>query len=198
MSATLPDSIAPLFRDLATGLRQQMFFWGKDVVLSDGNLFVRTGFHKRPSAGIQGTSCYSLPWHGGTIELHGTHAGWFGDGEGFLFVRPLQRCLRWLGGTPPAPGQWPRQSYSSRPDARMHALARPFLDWWLSHEEKVRELTSPRYREACYRHHRKLPGSRAWLTPTDSVRWVRGFRDDPARLPRARRFHSPAASPRPR
>lgn len=41
-----------LLRDLTAGLTQQMFFWGKDVVHPDGNLLVRQGFAKSPSAGL--------------------------------------------------------------------------------------------------------------------------------------------------
>ena len=65
-----------LLRDLTAGLKQQMFFWGRDVVHPDGNLLVRQGFSKSPSAGLQGTSCYGLDWQGGRIELHGACAGW--------------------------------------------------------------------------------------------------------------------------
>lgn len=101
---------SPLFRDLAAGLNQQMFFWGKDAILPEGNFFVTTGFTKRPSPGIQGTSCYRLPWQGGAIELHGSHAGWLGTDGGFFFIRPLARCVRWLSPTPPVPGQWPRNT----------------------------------------------------------------------------------------
>jgi hypothetical protein len=53
----IQDRLSPLFRDLAAGLFQQMFFWGKDVVHPAGNLFLRTGFEKRPSTGLTGTSC---------------------------------------------------------------------------------------------------------------------------------------------
>ena len=49
MQAPVGTLLSPLFRVLATGLRQQMFFWGKDAMHPEGNLFVRTGFDKRPS-----------------------------------------------------------------------------------------------------------------------------------------------------
>ena len=64
-----------------------VFFWGRDVVHPDGNLLVRQGFSKSPSAGLQGTSCYGLDWQGGRIELHGACAGWYprDGGEGFNF-----------------------------------------------------------------------------------------------------------------
>jgi len=186
----IQDRLSPLFRDLAAGLFQQMFFWGKDVVHPAGNLFLRTGFEKRPSTGLTGTSCYSLPWQGGSIELHGAHAGWFGDDGGFLFVRPLGRCLRWLEATPPVPGEWDGGRYQRRADPDLHAAARPFFDWWLSQEASVLRLTQPGYREACFRHFKKLPKTRAWLRPADGIRWIEGLRDHPETLPRARRFTS--------
>lgn len=65
-----------------------MYFWGRDV-LHEGHLLLRYGFEKRPSTGLQGTSCYSKAWQKGMIELHGACAGWYPDStgqEGFLFI----------------------------------------------------------------------------------------------------------------
>ena len=167
---------------------QQMYFWGKDVVHPEGNLFVRTGFEKQASTGLQGTSCYRLPWQGGAIELHGSYAGWLGKEEGMLFVRPLGRCVRWLGSEPPVPGKWPRERYVSKADALLHAAARPFLSWWLAHENEVLQLTGSAHRESCYKSYKNLPRSRAWLSPDLTLRWITGLRDHPYELPRARRF----------
>ena len=66
-----------------------MFFWGKDAIHPQGNLFLRTGFRKRESTGLQGTSCYRLPWQNGALELHGSHAGWLNFDGGIFFLRPL-------------------------------------------------------------------------------------------------------------
>jgi hypothetical protein len=135
-----PAKIVPLsalMRDLADGFFQQMFFWGRDVVHKKGNLLVSYGFVKRPSQGLQGTSCYSLPWQGGQIELHGSYAGWFGNDEGFLFIRPRGRCVRWLCGDPPIPGKWPSDLYATRADDAMIAVSFPFLDWWLDYENAL-------------------------------------------------------------
>lgn len=176
-----------LFRDLADGFGQQMFFWGRDAIHSDGNIFIRSGFQKRASNGLQGTSCYSLPWQGGHIELHGSHAGWFGQGGGFLFVRPLSRCVRWLDETPPPPGIWPREKYQSAADDALHKMAVPFLDWWLEHERTVAQITGVQYRQECFRLYKKLPNTRAWLAPQQAVRWITALRDEPQTLPRANR-----------
>lgn len=175
-------------RDLARGLGQQMFFWGRDAIHPEGNLFVRTGFEKRASTGLQGASCYSLDWQGGVIELHGSHAGWIGQGGGFLFIRPLGRCLRWTDTATPIPGVWRNDQYDTRCDAELHAVAVPFLDWWLAHENHVAQSAGSGYRTACFRQFKKLPKSRPWLAPDDAIRWITQLRDHPGSLPRARGF----------
>lgn len=176
------------FRDLAAGFDQQMYFWGRDAAHHAGNLFVRSGFQKRGSTGLQGTSCYSLPWQDGIIELHGSHAGWIGAGGGFLFVRPLKRCVRWLDAVPPVPGDWPKEKFTTTDPAALHSLAIPFLNWWLAHEKTVSQLVGADFRDACHRQYRKLPKTRPWLPPAIATRWITTFRDAPESLTRARRF----------
>ncbi len=182
------QSLSLGFRDLADGMRQQMFFWGRDAIHPAGNLFVHAGFQKRTSTGLQGTSCYSLDWQGGVIELHGSHAGWIGQGGGFLFVRPLGRCLRWLDASLPVPGDWQPSQYDTRADAALHALAIPFFDWWLHHEAEVERIAGPQFRDACFRQFKKLPKTRPWLTPAAATRWIAQLRDHPESIPRARKF----------
>lgn len=185
------SSVSPLsqlFRDLATGMHQQMFFWGRDVIHPEGNLFEQTGFEKRPSEGLQGTSCYRRPWQDGHIELHGSHAGWLTRSGGMFFVRPLSRVVRWLDDSPPIPGEWPRERYSRRLDTELYKVACPFLDWWLEHEAEVLRLFGAVYREDCHQKYKSLPRARAWLRPETARRWVTGLRDRPEKLPRARRF----------
>ncbi len=193
-SGRLQTPVPILLRDLAAGFNQQMFFWGRDAIHSDGNIFLRSGFQKRASDGLQGTSCYSLPWQGGCIELHGSHAGWFGQGGGFLFVRPLRRCVRWLDKTPPIPGTWPRKDYQSAADDALYMLALPFLDWWLEYERTVARLAGVRHRQECYRLFKKLPKTRAWLAPQQAVRWITALRDEPQTLVRANRFDAQFSS----
>jgi hypothetical protein len=184
-----PDkSLNLTFRDLADGMRQQMYFWGRDAIHPDGNLFVHSGFQKRESTGLQGTSCYALDWHGGVIELHGSHAGWIGRHGGFLFIRPLGRCVRWLDAALPVPGNWLPDQYDTRADATLHALASPFFDWWLAHEAHVSRTAGPEFRDACFRQFKKLPKTRPWLTPANAIRWITQLRDQPTTVPRARRF----------
>ena len=187
-----PPAAAPmtaLYRDLAAGLHQQMYFWGKDAEHSEGNLFERTGFQKRPSTGLQGTSCYRMEWENGAIELHGSHAGWLSEQGGMLYIRPYHRCVRWHEAAPPVPGKYLQKHFTGKSDEMLHTFTRPFLSWWLDHEKKVRKLTRAGYRERCHRLFKKLPRSRAWLRPEDAIRWVTGMRDNPANLTRARRFN---------
>ncbi|HYF36735.1 MAG TPA: hypothetical protein VD994_15680 [Prosthecobacter sp.] len=48
-----------LLGDFTKALRQQMFFWGRDV-MAQGKLLLQYGFQKFASPGLQGTSCYRL------------------------------------------------------------------------------------------------------------------------------------------
>ena len=186
---TLQKSKLPLLlRDLATGLNQQMFFWGRDVLHADGCLFIRSGFEKRPSTGIQGTSCYRLPWQDGAIELHGSHAGWISEDGGAFFFRPIGRCVRWLTPEAPVPGRWKPNEYDAQQNQQLHEALLPFLDWWLAHEDQVKRAAGPAYRQACYRAYKKLPRTRAWLEPQAAVQWVTALRDHPEELVRAKRF----------
>ena len=188
MTPSTGAPLIPLFRDLVEGLKQQMFFWGKDAIHPEGNLFLRTGFEKRESTGLQGTSCYRLPWQKGALELHGSHAGWLNSDGGIFFLRPLGRCVHWLDHAPPVPGQYPRGRYCAKTNQELYLLAHPFLDWWLDHEAAVLRLAGEGYREACHRQYKRLPRSRAWLRPEQATRWVTGLRDHPEDLRRVRRF----------
>lgn len=184
-----PSRLPGLFRDLAGGFKQQMFFWGLDVVNPGGNLLVRQGFRREPSAGLRGTSHYKLRWQGGSIELHGACAGWFSpQGQGFLYVRPLGRCYVWSGGQSAIPGEWPSPFLKVDDPLRMHALAAPFIAWWLHSEDWIAREKGLAYRPACHRQFKRLSGSRPWLLPPLDRDWLRAFLDTPESLPRAKRF----------
>lgn len=188
-SAAIPDRrLRALLRDLATGMRQQMFYWGRDVVHPDGNLFLKFGFAKQPCERVSASSLYRLPWQGGTIELHGSQAGWFGPDGGFVYLRPVGRCYHWLAECPPVPGAVDQACLDAADPEMAHRLAVPFLDWWLSFEKQVVDRHGASYRRSCFRHFARLPKSRSWLSHEHGIRWVKGLRDEPDRLPRARRF----------
>ncbi|HEY1121020.1 MAG TPA: hypothetical protein VGE67_05450 [Haloferula sp.] len=179
-----------LCRDLAGGLRQQMVFWGRDVVHSRGNLLLAQGFEKSKSAGLQSSSCYGLGWEGGRVELHGACAGWFpeDEGEGFLFIRPLGKCHVWKGGAHPVPGEWPAALLDSTAHARVLELIRPFLRWWLQSEAWIDELLGSSYRDACHRHLKRLPKGNPWLHPAAGMEWVEQLARDEGAVARAKRY----------
>jgi hypothetical protein len=179
-----------LLRDLRAGLGQQMFFWGKDVVHPSGNLFAGQGFTKSPSRGLQGTSCYGVEWQDGSIQLHGSCAGWYprGGGEGFIYIRPLHGCFVWRGEEIPVPGEWESAQSAGADPMKIRELALPFLDWWLHSETWIRETCGSSYRAACFRHFKRLPKSRPWLPPADGLRWLRAFRESPEKVERVNRF----------
>ncbi|MEM1083184.1 MAG: hypothetical protein AAGI48_03610 [Verrucomicrobiota bacterium] len=177
-----------LLRDLSEGLHQQMFFWGRDVVHPEGNAFIRGGFEKRSCVQLPGSSVYGREWQGGRIELHGSQAGWYGEGGGFVYLRVQGRCYQWQDAEPPVPGEWSRDFLDASQPERTLELAGPFLDWWLSFEQEVVRRHGLEYRDSCFRHYNRLPRSRAWLSPAQSIRWVHGLRHEPGSLPRARRF----------
>lgn len=181
-----------IMRDLSAALIQQMFYWGMDAAHSGGNVFQKCGFRKSASTGLKGTSCYSLPWQGGEIFLHGACVGWFPprNDRGFLFIRPTGRCHIWKGGELPVPGNWPRDSLAPvNPADHVSAFA-PFLSWLLDHEEMIRREMGEAYRAACHRKYRSLPKSSPWLAPADGEAWLRLFLQAPAQAPPAKRFHA--------
>lgn len=191
--ASSPQSLARqggLCGDLAAGLRQQMVYWGRDVVHARGNLLTGQGFRKSKSEGLQTSSCYTLQREGGRIELHGASAGWFPDdgGAGFLFIRPLGRCHVWMGGTPPVPGEWPSPMLDSTDFPRVLDLARPFLCWWLESESWIDGLLGVSYRASCHRHLRRLPKGCPWLHPSAAMAWVSQLCEQGHAARRARRF----------
>ncbi len=108
-TSTSTRPFSAILRDLSAGLMQQMFCWGMDAAHSGGNVFQKRGFRKSPSAGLKGTSCYTLPRQRGEIFLHVACVGWFPHSEkgGFLFIRPTGRCHIWTGEELPVPGRWP-------------------------------------------------------------------------------------------
>ncbi|NJR41629.1 MAG: hypothetical protein HC767_02145 [Akkermansiaceae bacterium] len=181
---------AGLLRDLSVGLKQQMFFWGRDVVSPRGNLLVEQGFEKTRSTGLQGTSCYGMDWQDGRVELHGACAGWYPEnGEsGFIYIRPLGKCFTWLESQAPIPGQWPEESLAPLGPNELHQACYPFIDWWLHSEQWIEKSLGSAYRADCYRQHKRLPKSKSWLPPITAARWLEQFRKNPMNLERAKRF----------
>lgn len=178
------------FRDLADGIQQQMYFWGQDVLSPVGNFLVKEGFERSPSKGIKGTSCYRLPWQNGHIELYGACAGWYGNGEGFTFIRPRKRCVIWLSDQiTPVPGAW-RNELIAKAVAKheLYEASLPFLDWLISYEKAVTARLGHSYRLLNYRDYKKVPKNKAWIAPTVALRWFECFRETPEKLVRPKKL----------
>jgi len=177
--------------DFVRGLSQQMFYWGRDV-MKDDNLLLEFGFQKRPSTGLQGTSCYRAAWRGGWIELHGACAGWYADpadpeeaghASGFLFIRVDQRCHVHRLQEAVVPGRYP---YKALIRSRLQVLtqAQFFADWLLEYESWVRLRAGEVHRWECFKQYKSLPKSKAWLAPDRDLNWLRGFAAGDGQLPR--------------
>lgn len=178
-----------LLNDFTSGMGQQMFYWGRDV-LTEGNLLVAAGFEKRVSTGLQGTSCYRLEWRGGFIELHGACAGWYppavgGEAPGFLFVRTDRRCYAHQLEEAVVPGKYEYEGLRSGQLAEVMAGARFFARWLTGYEGWVRKRMGVAYREECQRMFAKLETSREWLGPRAGWEWLRAFGEGDVRLGRA-------------
>ena len=188
---TAPASVTRgQLNDLTTGLGQQMFFWGRDV-LTDGNLLVRNGFEKRRSEGLQATSCYCKAWQDGIIELHGACAGWYpcdGGQCGFLFIRNAKRCYVHHRTMPVVPGEYDFSDFDSRNLAELTRSSRIFTAWLAEYEAWIAQKMGRAYREECYTMFAKLPTSKPWLEPEKARHWIATFAAGAPALPRARQW----------
>jgi hypothetical protein len=179
-----------LLNDLVSGLGQQMFFWGRDV-LAQGNLLLEHGFERRASAGLQGTSCYRLPWCDGVLELHGACAGWYpreAARPGFLFVRADRRCYAVSGHEPVIPGRYDRRRLRAHDPGSLATAGRVFSAWLAGYERWLEAEYGAAHRRACFEMYRKLPGIRPWLPPEAACRWFAAFGAEDAGLTRARHW----------
>jgi hypothetical protein len=169
VTATL--NISPVFlSDAARGLAQQMVFWGHDVRHPDGNSLVRFGMARSPSTGLTGTSCYSMLWENGRIELHGAVASWTPalPGNGCVFSRDRARIDLWHGDHPPVPG---REYGCGGTVEERWAAFQPFLRWLISYESWIARTHGPDWRGGCWRALKRLPKGKPWLPPELAIRW---------------------------
>lgn len=159
-----------VLNDAARGLAQQMVFWGHDVRHPAGNSLVRFGLSRTPSSGLTGTSCYSMEWEGGLIELHGAVASWTpsAGGTGCMFCRDRGRIDLWRGHVPPVPGK--QHGTSGTPELRHEAFL-PFLRWLVCYEQWVAENLGSEWRTGCWRAIKKLPKGKPWLPPATALQW---------------------------
>lgn len=166
-----------LLGDVSAALRQQMFFWGRDV-LTDGNLLLQHGFHKLPSSGLKGTSCYRLPFHDGVIELHGACAGWYPSQKsqkpGFLFIRSTGRCSTHNLHEPVVPGFHDVGAMKSDTAATI-AGAQTFISWLAAYETWILSKIGGSYRYRCWKMLAQMPKGQPWLPTEKAVTWLKLF-----------------------
>ena len=169
MSA-ISERSSVFLNDAARGLAQQMVFWGQDVRHPDGNALVRFGLSRSPSPGLTGTSCYSMRWENGRVELHGAVASWTSDfpGNGCIFSRDRARVDLWNLDRPPVPGR--EHGESGTPDERWSAL-QPFLRWLVSYEKWITLNHGADWRACGWRTLKRLPKGKPWLPPDLALRW---------------------------
>lgn len=159
-----------VLNDAARGLAQQMVFWGHDVRHADGNALVRFGLQRSPSPGLTGTSCYSMAWENGLVELHGAVASWTAPdaGVGCIFSRNTGRIELWSAERPPVPG---RETGASGSTAERWEACQPLLRWLVSYEEWVFATLGEPWRAGTWRALKRLPKSKPWLPPHLALRW---------------------------
>ena len=159
-----------ILSDAARGIAQQMVFWGHDVRHPAGNALVRFGLERSPSPGLTGTSCYSMPWENGMIELHGAVASWTPPpgGTGSAFFRDLGCIALWQGRTAPVPGH--EDGVTGTVEERWLAF-QPFLRWLLGYEQWIHETHGFGWRTGGWRALKRLPKGRPWLPPALALKW---------------------------
>lgn len=180
-----------LLRDVARGLGQQMFFWGCDVRHATGNLLVHAGMERiaRPERRGEGSSRYRMKWGSGLIELHSYCFGWYCQTppfRGAIFIRSLERLASCVGPLPVTPGKYEQEQMTLEgADELLHSI-RPLLEWILSYERNIRNLTDGSYRDACWRRYLSKMGARPWLSPSEAESWFQSFLNAPEKTQRPR------------
>ncbi|MDF1826616.1 MAG: hypothetical protein P1U68_18375 [Verrucomicrobiales bacterium] len=178
-----------LLRDFTTLLGQQMYFWGRDVLHPRGNLLCESGFERRKSGGLEGTSCYRRNLgDDGIIELHGACAGHYAplrdEESNFLYIRNRKRCFLHSGNEPPPPGVYATDTLHCGPALDLYFASLRFLDWWLDYEKWIGEETSTSWRKASYTAFASLPASRPTLPPQKAILWLNQYQRHPTRIAR--------------
>jgi hypothetical protein len=172
MPVSVPTVSPVVLADAARGLAQQMVLWGHDVRHPGGNALIAYGLVRSPSPGLGGTSCYSMPWEHGRIELHGAVASWStpGEGPGCVFCRDRGRIELWPGPEAPVPGF--QHGESGSVTARWEAF-RPLLRWLVDYESWVARELGDAWRHGTWQALKRLPKGKPWIPPADALRWWR-------------------------
>jgi hypothetical protein len=168
VSVSIPSPA--ILSDASRGLAQQMVWWGHDVRHPGGNALVSFGLRRSKSPGLPGTSCYSMEWEEGLIELHGAVASWAPPvgKTGCVFCRDLGRIGLWRASLPPVPGEQTGECGTA--EERWESF-KPFLRWLIEYEQWVVAALGSDWRSGCWRAVKRLPNGKQWLPPHLALKW---------------------------
>ena len=179
-----------LLNDFTKALGQQLYFWGCDARHPRGNLLCEFGLERRKEEGVKGSSCYSMPYKGDLIELHGLCVGRYSkQNPSFLYTRQYKRCWVYEDSNPPVPGSYNKELINTKSIERLEQASRGFLEWWLEYESWITTHTNATYRQRCHKIFRRKSKTNSWLKPPDAQAWLQQYMDSPATLQRSKRWN---------
>lgn len=174
-----PTSIG-LLNELSKALKQQLFFWGCDVVHSRGNLLSAFGLERCKYPNIKGSSCYRTIYKDDIIELHSLCVGRYSEHRpSFFYTREYRLCCVYEDSKPPLPGHYDETLINKKSFDKIQKASRSFTEWWVEYEHWIETVTEPEYRIQCHRSYLKLPNSKKWLKPCEALSWLQQFIDSP-------------------
>lgn len=158
-------------REATKGIAQQMILWGHDVEHPQGNALLRFGMQRSESPGLKGTSCYSMPWENGHVQLHGAIACWFSRDPsitGCVYRRASQRLKCWHHPRAPIPGD-EDGSYAS-PEIVWHHF-QPLLRWLIAYESFIARELGTHWCHQSWRAQFSLSKKNPWLPRVEALDW---------------------------
>jgi len=184
-----------LLNDLSNALGQQLFFWGRDVMYSEGNLLCKFGLERYKPEGITGSSCYRTTYKDDIIELHSLCVGRYSQNTPSLFyTRQYRKLWVYEDKKPPIPGYYEEDLLNKKALDKIEIASRSFLEWWLEYETWIEMTIGLDYRYKCYRAYRSLSKSKPWLQPREGLSWLKCYMDSPNTVPRAKKWNKRATS----
>ena len=184
-----------LLNDLSNALGQQLFFWGRDVMYSEGNLLCEFGLERYKPNGITGSSCYRTIYKNDIIELHSLCVGRYSQSKPSLFyTRQYRKLWVYEDKKPPIPGHYDEELLNKKALDQIEIASRSFLEWWLEYESWIDSTIGQDYRYKCYRAYRNLSKSKSWLQPREALSWLTNYMESPTTVPRAKNWNRKSKS----
>jgi len=158
-------------------IEHQMYFWGRDVLHSDGNLLVAAGCQRFRHANCShAVRCYRLETPEAVITLHSTGISLQGiDGEpGVVYLRPTHRLYHLNKGARALP--YSREGLRSVRRVLPHefpAALTSLLAFVWAYEQWAGTRCPPGSRLTAWRE-QKVTATKGvrWLKPEESMRWL--------------------------